>query len=160
MRGPPRVADLQILAGSARRSDRSVLTGCETRMRHDGGSSARHSAAARTATSIITTRRCCPPRMSTNRNPKRPVVRAYQRHCAGCRLRRDELLDAAHIVPDAEQRRLRPLQAAKEIVREHLCHRRRRALLSLLHSRRSPARAGGRCPSRAGAPWSRAPARS
>lgn len=30
------------------------------------------------------------------------VVRAYQHHCAVCRLRRDELLDAAHIVPDAD----------------------------------------------------------
>jgi len=30
------------------------------------------------------------------------VVRAYQHHCAVCRLRRDELLEAAHIVPDAE----------------------------------------------------------
>lgn len=30
------------------------------------------------------------------------VVRAYQYHCAVCRLRRDELLDAAHIVPDAD----------------------------------------------------------
>jgi putative restriction endonuclease len=29
------------------------------------------------------------------------VVRAYQHHCAVCRLRRDELLDAAHIIPDA-----------------------------------------------------------
>ena len=29
------------------------------------------------------------------------VVRAYQYHCAVCRLRRDELLEAAHIVPDA-----------------------------------------------------------
>jgi putative restriction endonuclease len=29
------------------------------------------------------------------------VVRAYQHHCAVCRLRREELLDAAHIVPDA-----------------------------------------------------------
>jgi putative restriction endonuclease len=29
------------------------------------------------------------------------VVRAYQHHCAICRLRRDELLEAAHIVPDA-----------------------------------------------------------
>ena len=28
------------------------------------------------------------------------VVRACQHHCAICRLRRDELLDAAHIVPD------------------------------------------------------------
>jgi putative restriction endonuclease len=32
------------------------------------------------------------------------VVCAYQRHCAVCRLRRDELLDAAHIVPDADPR--------------------------------------------------------
>jgi len=32
------------------------------------------------------------------------VVRAYQRHCAVCRLRRDELLDAAHIIPDADPR--------------------------------------------------------
>jgi putative restriction endonuclease len=30
------------------------------------------------------------------------VVRAYQHHCAVCRLRRDELLDAAHILPDAD----------------------------------------------------------
>jgi putative restriction endonuclease len=30
------------------------------------------------------------------------VVRAYQYHCAVCRLRRDELLQAAHIVPDAD----------------------------------------------------------
>lgn len=30
------------------------------------------------------------------------VVRAYQHHCAVCRLRRDELLEAAHIVADAE----------------------------------------------------------
>ena len=30
------------------------------------------------------------------------VVRAYQHHCAVCRLRRDELLDAAHIVADAD----------------------------------------------------------
>ncbi len=30
------------------------------------------------------------------------VVRAYQHHCAVCRLRRDELLEAAHIVPDAD----------------------------------------------------------
>jgi putative restriction endonuclease len=28
------------------------------------------------------------------------VVRAYQHHCAVCRLRRDELLEAAHILPD------------------------------------------------------------
>jgi putative restriction endonuclease len=32
------------------------------------------------------------------------VVRAYQYHCAVCRLRRNELLDAAHIVPDADPR--------------------------------------------------------
>jgi putative restriction endonuclease len=32
------------------------------------------------------------------------VVRAYQHHCAVCRLRREELLDAAHIVPDADPR--------------------------------------------------------
>lgn len=32
------------------------------------------------------------------------VVRAYQHHCAVCRLRRDELLDAAHIVADADPR--------------------------------------------------------
>lgn len=32
------------------------------------------------------------------------VVRAYQYHCAVCRLRRDELLEAAHILPDAELR--------------------------------------------------------
>jgi putative restriction endonuclease len=32
------------------------------------------------------------------------VVRAYQYHCAVCRLRRDELLDAAHILPDADPR--------------------------------------------------------
>lgn len=32
------------------------------------------------------------------------VVRAYQHHCAVCRLRRDELLEAAHIVPDADPR--------------------------------------------------------
>jgi putative restriction endonuclease len=30
------------------------------------------------------------------------VVRAYQHHCAICRLRRNELLDAAHIIGDAE----------------------------------------------------------
>lgn len=30
------------------------------------------------------------------------VVRAYHRHCAVCRLHRDELLEAAHIVPDAD----------------------------------------------------------
>ena len=30
------------------------------------------------------------------------VLDAYQRQCAFCRLRHDELLDAAHIVPDAE----------------------------------------------------------
>lgn len=30
------------------------------------------------------------------------VVRAYQHHCAVCRLRRDELLEAAHIVADAD----------------------------------------------------------
>jgi putative restriction endonuclease len=30
------------------------------------------------------------------------VVRAYQHHCAVCRLRRSELLDAAHIVPNAD----------------------------------------------------------
>ena len=29
------------------------------------------------------------------------VVSAYRRHCAICRLKRDELLEAAHIVPDA-----------------------------------------------------------
>lgn len=32
------------------------------------------------------------------------VVGAYQHHCAVCRLRRDELLEAAHILPDAEPR--------------------------------------------------------
>jgi putative restriction endonuclease len=32
------------------------------------------------------------------------VVRAYQHHCAVCRLRRDELLDAAHIIADADPR--------------------------------------------------------
>lgn len=32
------------------------------------------------------------------------VVRAYQHHCAVCRLRRDELLEAAHIVADADPR--------------------------------------------------------
>lgn len=32
------------------------------------------------------------------------VIRAYQYHCAVCRLRRDELLEAAHILPDAEPR--------------------------------------------------------
>ena len=31
------------------------------------------------------------------------VVRAYQHHCAVCRLRRNELLDAAHIMPDADR---------------------------------------------------------
>jgi putative restriction endonuclease len=30
------------------------------------------------------------------------VVRAYQHHCAVCRLKRDELLEAAHIVPDVD----------------------------------------------------------
>jgi putative restriction endonuclease len=30
------------------------------------------------------------------------VVRAYQHHCAVCRLHRDELLEAAHILPDAD----------------------------------------------------------
>ena len=30
------------------------------------------------------------------------VLDAYQRQCAFCRLRHDELLDAAHIIPDAE----------------------------------------------------------
>jgi putative restriction endonuclease len=30
------------------------------------------------------------------------VVRAYQHHCAICRLRRNELLEAAHIMPDAD----------------------------------------------------------
>jgi putative restriction endonuclease len=30
------------------------------------------------------------------------VVRAYQNHCAVCRLRRNELLEAAHILPDAD----------------------------------------------------------
>jgi len=30
------------------------------------------------------------------------VVRAYQHHCAVCRLKRDDLLEAAHIVPDAD----------------------------------------------------------
>jgi putative restriction endonuclease len=32
------------------------------------------------------------------------VVRAYQYHCAVCRLRQTELLDAAHILPDADRR--------------------------------------------------------
>jgi putative restriction endonuclease len=32
------------------------------------------------------------------------VLRAYQSRCALCRLRHDELLDAAHIVPDSEER--------------------------------------------------------
>lgn len=30
------------------------------------------------------------------------VIEAYKSHCALCRLRHDELLDAAHIIPDAE----------------------------------------------------------
>ncbi|TAK63968.1 MAG: hypothetical protein EPO22_06195 [Dehalococcoidia bacterium] len=30
------------------------------------------------------------------------VVRAYQHHCAVCRLKRHELLEAAHIMPDAD----------------------------------------------------------
>lgn len=30
------------------------------------------------------------------------VVSAYRRHCAVCRLKRDELLEAAHIVPDSD----------------------------------------------------------
>lgn len=30
------------------------------------------------------------------------VVRAYQYHCAICRLKRDELLEAAHIMPDSD----------------------------------------------------------
>jgi putative restriction endonuclease len=30
------------------------------------------------------------------------VIHAYQHHCAVCRLRRNELLEAAHIVPDAD----------------------------------------------------------
>lgn len=30
------------------------------------------------------------------------VVSAYRRHCAICRLKRDELLEAAHIVPDSD----------------------------------------------------------
>jgi putative restriction endonuclease len=30
------------------------------------------------------------------------VVRAYQHHCAVCRLKREELLEAAHIMPDAD----------------------------------------------------------
>jgi putative restriction endonuclease len=30
------------------------------------------------------------------------VVRAYQHHCSICRLRRNELLEAAHILPDAD----------------------------------------------------------
>lgn len=32
------------------------------------------------------------------------VLRAYQRRCSICRLRHEELLDAAHIVPDSEPR--------------------------------------------------------
>jgi putative restriction endonuclease len=32
------------------------------------------------------------------------VLRAYQRHCAVCRLHRDPLLEAAHILPDADPR--------------------------------------------------------
>jgi len=32
------------------------------------------------------------------------VLEAYRRECAFCRLRRDELLDAAHILPDADPR--------------------------------------------------------
>ncbi len=32
------------------------------------------------------------------------VIRAYQRHCAVCRLRHTELLDAAHILPDGHPR--------------------------------------------------------
>ncbi len=32
------------------------------------------------------------------------VIRAYQRHCAVCRLRHAELLDAAHILPDTHPR--------------------------------------------------------
>ena len=35
-------------------------------------------------------------------NPAHQVVHAYQHHCAVCRLRRNELLEAAHIVPDAD----------------------------------------------------------
>ncbi|HXD23580.1 MAG TPA: HNH endonuclease [Gemmatimonadaceae bacterium] len=31
------------------------------------------------------------------------VVHAYQHHCAICRLRRNELLEAAHIVPDSDE---------------------------------------------------------
>jgi putative restriction endonuclease len=30
------------------------------------------------------------------------VLEAYQRQCAFCRLRHDELLDAAHLIPDAD----------------------------------------------------------
>lgn len=40
-------------------------------------------------------------RLHQRESPER-VVRAYQHHCAVCRLRRDELPDAAHIVPDAD----------------------------------------------------------
>src|SRR4029077_9562172 len=34
------------------------------------------------------------------------VLDAYQRHCAICRLKRDQLLEAAHIVGDREERGL------------------------------------------------------
>ena len=32
------------------------------------------------------------------------VLEAYQRHCAVCRLKRDRLLEAAHIIADREER--------------------------------------------------------
>ena len=35
---------------------------------------------------------------------RREVLRAYDRSCAMCRLRRPELVEAAHIIPDADER--------------------------------------------------------
>lgn len=32
------------------------------------------------------------------------VLRAYQRHCAICRLKRDRLLEAAHVIADTDER--------------------------------------------------------
>jgi putative restriction endonuclease len=48
------------------------------------------------------------------------VLEAYRRQCALCRLRHPELLDAAHIIPDAEERGVPVVRNGLSLCRLHL----------------------------------------
>jgi putative restriction endonuclease len=47
------------------------------------------------------------------------VLEAYRRQCALCRLRHPELLDAAHIIPDAEERGVPAVRNGLSLCRLH-----------------------------------------